>query len=688
MIENDKFGWRFFPRAIARSPSPLLVKAAKPPGACRIFLFGESAALGDPKPAYGVGRYLEALLRERFPGKEFEVVCVAMVAVNSQAILPIARDCARHQGDIWIVYMGNNEMEGPFGANFRLGPPWARRPLIRSVLAIRSTKIGQVMENALLALRGHSAAASSWEGMKMFLKERFPPDDPRRQMVYGDFRKNLEAIVRVGLRSGARPIVCTVAANLKDSPPFASVHSQAVSEGDRARWESVFQQGGQLQSAGQFAQAQERFAEAARIDSQFAEVPFREGQCHVELTNYAAARGAFEKARDADALPFRTDGVLNRIIREVAAGFSSQGAQFLDVEAELARQSPGAIPGEELFHDHVHLNFEGNYLFARLLAGRVEKLLPAATTTGALPDWASAEVCDRRLGLTDWNRGPVYETMFQRLSDAPFTNQLDHAFRMRRLLDRIVQTRERLHPRVYLETREIYEEAAAKRPRDFRLAENWAEFLEAVGDLEGAEAQWRRVADLLPHHYAAYFQIGRLLGREKKYAEAKDYLHRALSIRPDLVEARIELGQVLFKEGKPAEALLEYAEARKQRPQDAGVLLQMANALAAQEKRTEALASLREAIRLRPGFWEARYFLGVELAVANRIPEAIEQFREVIHLRPDHAAAHFNLGVGLAKQGQIEGAASEFQETLRLDPNHRSARQYLESLDPSKKTSQ
>ena len=69
--------------------------AEKPEGTYRIFLFGESAAFGDPDPSYGVGRFLEALLEIRYPGMEFEVVNVAITAINSHVILPIARDCAQ-----------------------------------------------------------------------------------------------------------------------------------------------------------------------------------------------------------------------------------------------------------------------------------------------------------------------------------------------------------------------------------------------------------------------------------------------------------------------------------------------------------------------------------------------------------------------------------------------------------------
>lgn len=56
--------------------------------------------MGDPQPAYGASRYLEVLLRERFPHEKFEVVNLGVTAINSHVILPIAREVAsRGQGD-------------------------------------------------------------------------------------------------------------------------------------------------------------------------------------------------------------------------------------------------------------------------------------------------------------------------------------------------------------------------------------------------------------------------------------------------------------------------------------------------------------------------------------------------------------------------------------------------------------
>ena len=131
LVNSDTFTLRFFPPELARWPEPFLIPAAKPPDTVRIFVFGESAAMGDPQPAYAASRYLEVLLRERFPGRKFEVVNTAVTAVNSHVILPIARECAGREGDVWIVYLGNNEMVGPFGAATIFGSQAPPRPLVR-----------------------------------------------------------------------------------------------------------------------------------------------------------------------------------------------------------------------------------------------------------------------------------------------------------------------------------------------------------------------------------------------------------------------------------------------------------------------------------------------------------------------------------------------------------------------------
>jgi len=110
-VPNLAFDYRLAPLPLVRTPMPQRIAATKGPGSYRIFLFGESAALGDPDMSYGVGRSLQVLLSERFPDTRFQVICVAITAINSNIILPIA-----HDGDLSVIYMGNNEMSGPISS--------------------------------------------------------------------------------------------------------------------------------------------------------------------------------------------------------------------------------------------------------------------------------------------------------------------------------------------------------------------------------------------------------------------------------------------------------------------------------------------------------------------------------------------------------------------------------------------
>jgi hypothetical protein len=145
LTDNPKYGWRFFPPAVARAPRPLYLSAHKSPGTVRIFVFGESAAMGDPEPAYGFARQLERLLQARHPEHKIEVVNTAMTAINSHVMRQIARDCESREGDFWLVYAGNNEVIGPFGAGTIFGRQAPSRATVRLILALKTTRLGQLV---------------------------------------------------------------------------------------------------------------------------------------------------------------------------------------------------------------------------------------------------------------------------------------------------------------------------------------------------------------------------------------------------------------------------------------------------------------------------------------------------------------------------------------------------------------
>jgi tetratricopeptide (TPR) repeat protein len=681
LVENDKFGLRFFPPELSRSPPPVVMKARKPAGTYRIFILGESAALGDPRPAYGAGRYLEVLLRNRFPATRFEVICAAMTAINSHVLVPIARECAQHDGDLWIIYMGNNEMIGPFGPATVFGPQTPPLAYIRLSLALQKTRLGQLLVVAGRKLKRRSTEANRWAGMEMFLNHQLAPTDPRKLPVYRNFEANLRDILRAGLGAGVKVILSSVAVNLKDCPPFGSVDEPDLPADKRAAWDKLFAQATTAQAGGDGAQAASLYAQTAKLEPDSADLHYRWGECLLRQGDSSAARTHFELARDLDTLPFRTDSRLNDTLAKVGHEFSSRGGvAWFDAAALFSKVSPSGSPGAESFYEHVHFNFEGNYHLARAWAEQVFALLPQALTRQTAADWSSQEACERLLGLTDWNRASIVEDLMLRLNQPPFTSQLNQTSRLEGLQARLQELRQRMNKAEAVKAREVYGQAIALSPDDHRLHANFAEFLEAVGSFKEAGEEWEQVRNLIPQHHLGYFEAGHLLLRQGRLAEAQSRLLQAVALRPDLSEGWLELGKLHDLEGKTELALSEYERARTLLPQDYRVHYFLGKALSKLGRRAEAINSLRQSIRLRPAYWEAHYALGEELAYDGKPIEAQSQLEETIRLKPDYPLAHLNLGVALGAQGQWQNALREFEETARLDPQNQMATDYIHKV--------
>jgi tetratricopeptide (TPR) repeat protein len=674
--ENDSFGFRFFPRDIARTPASLRMPAKKAPGTYRIFIMGESAALGDPEPAFGAGRYLAVLLRERFPNDKFEVINVAMTAINSHVILPIARDCARQDGDLWIVYMGNNEMVGPFGAATVFGaqaPPWQ---LVRLNLAIQQLRLGQLLAECGQRLRGKDSNPASWNGMNMFAGNFVGPDDSRKQVVYQNFERNLRDILQTGLDSGAHILLSTVAVNLKDCPPFGSLISSNLSVGDREQVGQLLKDGNLFAEQGNCEAALKNYEQAARFNPQSAELEFHWGRCLLQLTNAPEARMHFQKALDLDSLPFRADTRINSIIADAGRQMASPRLNFFDATAALCKGAAD-IPGQENFYEHVHLNFAGNYLLARAWAGQIAHILPSGMSNGAGAMWASQEACERQLGLTDWDRYNVLAEVCRRLQQPPLNGQFNNALRLQTFSEQKAFLQKRMDASDKQQAREIYVEALRITPDDYYLLENFAYFLADTGDITGASGQWQKVLALIPQDQVAYFELGRLAGLQGQFADAITLLGKAVAIHPSFAPGWFELGKAHAASGDYQQAMKAFDQALKFDPQDAQCWFCSGLALAMLDQRAAAIERYRQAVKYAPEDWKAHFELGGLLGQDGKMSEARTESEAAIRLNPDFPVAHLNLGMALLQLGQLDAAEEQFEETMRLDPTNSKVADYI-----------
>lgn len=681
LINNDAFTRRFFPPELARWPGTFRLAAEKPAAVQRLFIFGESAAMGDPQPSVGASRYLEILLREKFPQQKFEIVNLGITAINSHVIRPIAQDvAARGQGDIWLVYMGNNEMVGPFGAATVFGsraPPLAA---VRGNLAIQQTRIGQLAVSWLRRLGGKPKNAM-WGGMKMFLQNQIPPDDARRETVYQNFDRNLRDILELGRDSGAKIVLSTVAVNLRDCPPFGSLANSNLPAGDQTQFNADFAEGVRLQTA-QPALAERKFAQAANLDAKFAEVQFRWAQSLLATTNLPTAREHFQAACDVDALPFRADTRINATIRTLATNLSGSDLVLCDAETVLKTATPDGIAGDESFFEHVHFNFDGNYRLARAWAEKIATVLPETVRRQATPDWASQETCERGFGLSDWNRMFVYSSVISRMGQPPLAMHFNNAARVAVLQQQLTALRQRLtQTNAIAAANADFLAALTRAPADNFLHENYGNFLEAIGETKGALAEYLKLTELLPHDFYGCLQAGRLLREAGRLSEAEPLLRRAVAQRAALPEPWFELGKAVAAQGNFSEALDCFTRAAQMRASDGSYLMHQAMALGKLNRHPEAIQVYRTALRLYGDSWEGHFELAGELAVTGEVAESIKEYLTTVQLNPRHAITRVNLGVMLVRQNRFDEAVQQLEIALSLDPNNAAAKDYLRQIN-------
>ena len=675
-INNETFSYRFFPEQLARWPDPFVFPAVKSPGTVRIFIFGESAAMGDPQPAYGASRYLDVLLRERFPGKKFEVINLGITAINSHVILPIARECARRDGDYWIVYMGNNEMVGPFGAATVFGSQALPRRAAQINLAVQQTRTGQLLMAGLRRLGGN-AKNTSWGGMEMFLQNQVAPDDARRKTIYENFAGNLRDIVDAGENSGAKVILNTMSVNLKDCPPFASVVNSNLPAADREGFWKVFADGKSLQAQSNFVAAAEQFSQAVKSQPGFAEAHFRLAQCELALAN-AAAPDEFQAACDTDALPFRADTPVNGVIRQLAKAHPD--IALCDAEKLLAQTAPDHVTGDETFFEHVHFNPDGNFRLGKFWADEIAKSFSPAEKNAAT-NWISQADCDRALGLTIWNRHFVLQAVMRRMNGPPLSTQFNNEERLRRIVAEDAALRkQQAEPDTTCRVREEFSAAIGRAPADAYLYEGEANFFEAVNEPTNALAAYRKLLELRPDDFYACLQLGRLLGELGQPDEGEPFLAQAARLRPSLPDGWYELGNVQSGQGKFTVALGNFERAAKIRPRDASYLCAVAQMQSKLNRHAEAIENCRHALEMNPNYWEAHFQLAGEFVSMNQPEQAAREYGEVLKLNPRHVVSHLNLGVMLVRFNRFDEAIACFQNALKLEPDNRTAQEYLASV--------
>lgn len=595
------------------------------------------------------------MLREKYPGINFEVINTAMPAVNSHVVLEIIKDCAKHKGDLFIVYLGNNEVIGPYGAGTVFAPLSSSLSFIRFDKALKTVRLGQLLTN-ILQRRAQRDLPKIWGGNRMFMENLIRATNPDLQIVYQHYQRNLEDIGRIARKSGAKIIFSTVGSNLKDCPPFASLYQPDMTESDEKKWNDIYQQAIACETAGKYTDAVRHYLAAAEIDDSYAELQFRLGRCYWAMKEYDKAREKYIQARELDALRLRADNQINNIIRSVAGDKTAEGVYLVDAVKVTEKNSPHDIPGEKLFYEHVHYNFNGNYLLAGTVFEQVEQILPdwikAHKTNKPL---VTSQECEQHLAYTDWDRLQIaYYILNSFTKKTPFTSRLDN----KKLVERMAKEAKALE--TYRAQESLKKSAAQYRqairmwPGDWQLHWKYGQllFIDLKNHRAAAE-QFRLVNKYCPHSYFGYTALGEASATLGDFDGAVAGLLEAARIKPTHFGAYFRLASLYKHLGKIDKAREYYAKTLKYHPGHVPACANLATILFNQGKIVEAEQTIRQGKIYAPQSLDLNYYLGIMFERQGRTREAIEEFRTILQRDPNSTKARNKLNALLKKANEI-----------------------------------
>ena len=551
--ENPDFADQFYPPSLNVGPLQNTFAAERSDDRLRVFVLGGSAAMGFPHKNHGVDRLLAAQLRALFPNKDVEVVNTAMTSVNSHVVYQVAKTLPAESADVAVILMGNNEVVGPYGPGTFNQNFLSSLSAIRALQTLKRTRLWQLLDSALSEVQSSDAKADlEWQGMQMFVDNGVAEDDPRMSAVYEHFEGNLRDIVDTLDAKGMHVVLSTVPVNLRQSAPFLSVSRDDISAGDETKL-TALRERAELQALnGRWREAQDLWQQAIALDAGHADSHFQLATSLENLGEYALARSHYERALDLDGLRFRADTRINAIIEGVAREYDSSQVSFVHSSKGFDRASAPYAPGWDLLVEHVHYDFSGNAVLARIFARAIARHLSPTTP----PKLLKPEEVAARIGFPNHETIENLKNLQGMAKQPPFPGQSNYQDYLAFLATELSSV-----------TAEVGEPKDVVRRRQQVLVDgegDWKLHFEMIAlarHLKNKQAQYYHLDQLFklyPHNRESYINLATLLSQDGRWAEVIPLLERSLSYtrgREELiVEAVGWLGTAHLKTGNTVEA--------------------------------------------------------------------------------------------------------------------------------------
>jgi tetratricopeptide (TPR) repeat protein len=520
----------------------------------RIFVLGESTAIGYPYFHNGsFHRWLQYRLMHEYPDRNFEIINIALTAVNSYTVSGFAKEVVNYEPDAILIYTGHNEYYGAMGVG-STDRTVGNAMIINLLLKLRQFRLMQLLTNVYERIVRSFGSRNTMAG-----KTRMEAMVADQQIPYGSklfnrgidqFRSNMEETLLLLEKQQIPVFFSNLVSNEKDLRPFVSLPTDSL---QISGFVKNYALGLAALENKDPVKADSSFKEANHAYNSHALCNYYLGRLAYKQEDYVHAKMYFSKAKDLDALRFRAPDTINTIIAQLCHKYKK--AHLVDTRAAFEAGSPNGIIGDELLIEHVHPNLTGYALLSDVFYETMKR-------QGLFSVPKEKEISFRQLlqdmpiTKTDSLTG-VYK-VFNLKRSWPFRDESSGSGQSQDLVSPAGTLRDSLNPGT-MEERMAHGLALKQR--------SWPDAMDSlynyyIGRRDLLDA--RKVVETLvlehPTEEPYYDKAADLCGALKDDDNALFYFKKSFSLSPSFEKAR-KIFVLYFKLDKPANAIpyLDYA---------------------------------------------------------------------------------------------------------------------------------
>ncbi len=601
----------------------------------RVFCMGGSTTYGHP---YWDSTSFPRWLREFLPlvdsSHQWEVINAGGISYASYRVAALMQELAQYQPDLFVVYSVHNE----FLERRTYAGMFDKQPLlIRTQSALARTRTWAMIDFALRKLSPANPVVAESDSpneprqrdilpaeVDEILNHSIGPVDYHRDpawqaSVLRHYETNFERMVGIARRCGAKIIFITPASNEKNCSPFKSEFLDQLDNSAPERCLELLQQARTEANDDNPNRAIELLNQAALLDSEYAELHFRLGQCLFEVKKYDEAQQAFSRALNADICPLRAPSGITAALRRVS---KRTNVPLVDFEARLrekcANEQGHSVFGDEYFLDHVHPTVEINRQLALWI---IDEMLAKKLVRGKSPE------------------SPVIQDRIRVVSEQVLSEMDDKANGIAlRNLAKVIHWAGKFE-----EAATLAKNAMQLIPDDPESRFVLADCLKNLGQYDEAINEYDKLFAGATNFPKANNRFGELLAFRGHFRAAKVYLMMGVLEDPRNPYAQFLLAKVHFEMAEYEFAEQCAAEANRLEPKNATTLYLLARSNAALSKFHEAIAFFEQTSSVASGDAEFYNYYGLALLYAKRPHEAVAKFEVALELNSNYEEARKNL---------------------------------------------